>query len=99
MLVDAVFDTLGESALWGASETPARIRRASADDDIGMGEMSIISRGDRLRVRKRDVIDPARGDRVVLVDEAGEPTGEVLTVSGEPMLLRNLVWQMPFVEG
>lgn len=97
-LVDQVFDTLGEDARWGEDGPYVRVRRASADEDEMMRESSIITRGDRLMVRKSEVAGPVRGVRVFLVDADQVPTGEELMVSGEAKLSRNRVWSMPFVE-
>ncbi len=96
-LVDQVFDTLGEDARWGEDGPYVRVRQASSDEDEMMRESSIISRGNRLLVRKSEVAQPLRGDRVILVDADQLPTGEELLVSGEPKLSRNRVWSMPFV--
>lgn len=96
-LVDSVFDTLGERARWGVGGPIVSVRRASSDDEEMMGELSIISRGERLKVRSWEIAAPKRGDVVEMVDDADVPTGEVLTVSGEAKRSRNGVWTMPFV--
>ncbi|AJP72270.1 head-tail joining protein [Sphingomonas hengshuiensis] len=95
-LVDSVFAELGEDARWSGVADPVRVRRKSADEDETIGRLGIIATSEVLRVRKSDVAAPAKGDLVDMLDDAGVETGEQLRVSGEPRILRNLVWEMPF---
>lgn len=97
-LVDQVFDTLGEDARWGEDGPYVRVRRAERDDDQGFGDFNGIARARWMRVRRSEVLSPATGTIVALLDSAGEPTGVQYRVSGEPLLGRNGVWTMPIAE-
>lgn len=97
-LVDQVFDTLGEDARWGADGPTVRVRRAERDDDQGFGDFNGIARARWMRVRRSEVLSPATGTIVALLDSEGEPTGVQYRVSGEPLLGRNGVWTMPVAE-
>lgn len=99
-LVDQVFDTLGDDARWGEAEDApvVRVRRAERDDDQGFADFNGIARARWVRVRRSEVLSPASGTIVAMLDGDGEPTGDQYRVSGEPLLGRNGVWTMPVAE-
>lgn len=98
---EAVFRTLGEDAAWEGVAEPVRVMRREADEDLrlggsGFGGGEIVVAGRSIRVRRSEVAEPAEGETVQILDEAGDAvSGALYAVAGEPKLDRKGVWHCP----
>lgn len=91
-MVDAVFDALGEDARWGIMSSTVRVRWRSQDEESPFDRSVEIVQANFIRVRRSEVAQPEIGDVVVLLDDAGVPTGDEFRVIADPQLSRNRVW-------
>lgn len=99
-LQQAVFDRLGEDATWSGIADPVRVIRREADEDLRLGEGSVMVTGRSIRVRKAQVAAPAEGDTAQILDAAGAAAaGALYSVAGEPKLDRKGVWHCPVEPG
>jgi len=89
----AVFERLGEDAIWSGIADPVRVRRREDDEELRLDRGSIVATGRLIKVRQIEVATPTAGDTVQVLDEDGSPiSGALYTVTGEPMLDRKGVW-------
>lgn len=92
----AVFDRLGEDAIWEGITGTVRVRRFVADQDMHLGSSVIVETGVSLKVRKCEVPVPAQGQQVQVLDDDGNPLSDGLyLITGEPELDRKAVWRCP----
>lgn len=95
-LESAVFDRLGEAAIWEGATGQVRVRRVVADAELHLGSASVVETGVRLKVRKSEVPAPASGQQVQVLDDGGNPLPDGLyVITGEPELDRKAVWRCP----
>lgn len=87
ILGEAVDAHLGEPATWSGIEGVVRVHDERADDTARFGDTDVILDTRVVRVRRVLVPTPAHGDTVTLLD-----SGEVLTVSGDPVLDEEGYW-------
>lgn len=93
---NAVFRALGEDAAWTGVADPVRVILREADEELRLGEGSVMVTGRVLRVRKSEVAAPAQGQSVQVLDAAGAPvSGALFTIGGAPRLDRKGVWHCP----
>lgn len=88
----AIFDRLGEDADWEDVGT-VRVRRREADEELQFERGRVIETGRRIKVRRSEVPEPARGQTVQILDDNGDPVSDgTFVITGEPELDRRGVW-------
>lgn len=95
---DAIFRVHGEDAAWNGGST-VRVIRREADENIHLTYGEAIETGRTIKVRKSEVVAPAEGQQVQILDADGnDVAGALFEVSGEPKLDRRGVWTCPVKE-
>lgn len=92
----AIFDVLGKGAQWEGVADVVRVKLNEADETVRTDYSDLVARGRTIKVRARDVAQPADGDQVQVLDASGDPVPDALfIVDGEPTLDRRGVWHCP----
>jgi hypothetical protein len=87
----AIFQRLGEDADWDGAVV--RIIRRSDDERLQLERGQLVEPGNTIRVRRADVANPAIGQIVQVLDDAGNALADArFAVSGEPLLNRHGAW-------
>lgn len=90
----AVFDKLAEWATWDGVTGNVRVRRREQDADVAFGEAVERVTTRLLRVRKSEVVSPAEGQVVQMLDDALNPVADGrYRIVGEPHIDRKGVWR------
>lgn len=83
-LQNAVYASLGLDATWTGADEPVRVILRDQDSVMGMAVVDVVT----VRVRQREVANPAQGDQVEITQD-----GRRFEIVGSPLLDRKRNWQ------